>query len=67
MRKLEPPESDQPSVIEAIRRGWDWVVFSVKILGRIGGLTAWIFTLHRAMSILWSRLSSQQQHLYKEG
>jgi hypothetical protein len=54
-----PPS--KPSLTEDIRRGWDWVVFSVKTLSRIGGIGAWSRTLQRVVGILLDRAIAQQQ------
>lgn len=46
-----------PPISEAIKRGWDWVVFVVKLISRIGGLQGWMRAIRRLMEILRSRQS----------
>lgn len=48
-------ESYSPSILEAIKRGWDWVVFIVKLISRIGGLQGWMRAIRELMNILRSR------------
>ncbi|MDX2242897.1 MAG: aspartyl/asparaginyl beta-hydroxylase domain-containing protein [Leptolyngbyaceae cyanobacterium bins.302] len=50
--------SANPTLGEAIRRGWDWVVFAVRVLSRVGGPKAWYRAFRRITSLLMAR--SQQ-------
>jgi beta-hydroxylase len=61
MSESKSQESQQPSLPEAIQRGWDWVVFSVKVLARVGGIKEWMLTFRKIISILLSRSSAQRQ------
>lgn len=47
--------AQKPSLAEDIKRGWDWVVFTVKTLSRIGGIGSWVRTFQRVVGILFSR------------
>jgi ornithine lipid ester-linked acyl 2-hydroxylase len=51
----------KPSLLEAIQRGWYWVVFVTANLTRVGGLTAWLGAFQRMISILRLRATTQPQ------
>jgi ornithine lipid ester-linked acyl 2-hydroxylase len=55
--KLE--QIDRYSLLAEIRKGWDWVIFVLKILMRVGGIDAWIRSFKQIISILSSRFSAQ--------
>jgi ornithine lipid ester-linked acyl 2-hydroxylase len=52
MKHLNSPEPGQPSFVEAVQRGWDWVVFVAKNFTRVGGINAWFNAFQRMISIL---------------
>jgi ornithine lipid ester-linked acyl 2-hydroxylase len=55
MKHLNSPDPRQPSFVEAIQRGWDWVVFVAKNFTRVGGITAWLNAFQKMISILQLR------------
>jgi ornithine lipid ester-linked acyl 2-hydroxylase len=55
--KLE--QIDRYSLLSEIRKGWDWVIFVLKMLMRVGGIDAWIRSFKQIISILSSRFSAQ--------
>jgi ornithine lipid ester-linked acyl 2-hydroxylase len=59
MKYSNSGQPNQPSFWEAVRRGWDWVVFVAKNLTRVGGITAWFKALQKMISILQSRSITQ--------
>jgi ornithine lipid ester-linked acyl 2-hydroxylase len=61
MNHLNSPDNQQPSRVEAVQRGWDWVVFVGKNFTRVGGVKAWWQALYRLISILRSRRVDQPQ------
>jgi ornithine lipid ester-linked acyl 2-hydroxylase len=50
---------DRYSLLAEIRKGWDWVIFVLKMLKRVGGIPAWIRAFHQLFSTLLSRLLVQ--------
>jgi hypothetical protein len=52
MKQLNSPEPGQPSLVEAIQRGWDWVVFVAKNFTRVGGVKAWLNAFQKMISIM---------------
>jgi ornithine lipid ester-linked acyl 2-hydroxylase len=61
MSELKSPETGKPSIGEAIRRGQDWVVFLVKNLTRLGGISAWLQALKKLVSVLFIRIGENPQ------
>lgn len=55
-------QSQGPSTREDIKRGWDWIVFTVKTLGRVGGVGAWVRTIKQVAGILYSRMVAQKKY-----
>jgi ornithine lipid ester-linked acyl 2-hydroxylase len=47
--------AQKPSIVDDIKRGWDWVVFTIKTLSRIGGIGAWARTIRQVAGILFAR------------
>jgi ornithine lipid ester-linked acyl 2-hydroxylase len=47
--------STNPSLQEAIKRGWDWLVFIVRLISRVGGWKSWLRALHRLFTTLRNR------------
>jgi beta-hydroxylase len=52
--------NDRYSLRAEIRKGWDWVIFVLKILMRIGGIGAWISACRKLLPMLVSRSLAQQ-------
>jgi beta-hydroxylase len=52
------PAATNPTLAEAIRRGWDWVVFAVRLLSRVGGPQAWYRAFQKVIAILRARSQS---------
>jgi len=50
---------DQPSLLAEIGKGWEWVVFAIKMLSRVGGPIAIAKTLLNTLSILIARTYRQ--------
>jgi ornithine lipid ester-linked acyl 2-hydroxylase len=60
MTTPEPqPVRQTPPLVEELRRFWDWVIFAVSLLGRLGGPGSWLRALQRVASILLSRSQPQ--------
>ncbi len=53
--------NSKPSLLVEIGRGWEWVVFSVKVLSRVGGPIEIAKTLFNSTKILVSRAIKQQR------
>ena len=53
--------SQKYSLLLEISRGWEWVVFSVKVLSRIGGPIEIAKTIVNSVKILASRTLRQWQ------
>jgi ornithine lipid ester-linked acyl 2-hydroxylase len=51
--------TERYSLLAEIRKGWDWVIFVLKMLPRVGGIDAWIRAFGQVTSILSSRFSAQ--------
>jgi ornithine lipid ester-linked acyl 2-hydroxylase len=54
--QLSPPP---PNLREELRRIWNWLVFLGQLLGRVGGMGAWVRAIQRIVGILRSRGSAQ--------
>lgn len=52
-------KSTKPSLIEEIKKGWEWVVFVRRMLPRIGGFGSWFRTLSSVISLLIIRFLAQ--------
>lgn len=50
-----PAAATNPTLAEAIRRGWNWIVFAVRLLSRVGGPKAWYRAFQQVISILRAR------------
>jgi ornithine lipid ester-linked acyl 2-hydroxylase len=50
---------DRYSLLAEIRKGWDWVIFVLKMLKRVGGIPAWIRAFRQLISTLLSRFLAQ--------
>jgi ornithine lipid ester-linked acyl 2-hydroxylase len=59
MNDSKPETIDRYSLLTEIRKGWDWVLFVLKMLMRVGGVDAWIRACGRLIAILSSRFSAQ--------
>ena len=55
------PDSNnqRPSLLVEIGRGWEWVVFSVKVLSRVGGPVEITKTIFNSIKILLTRTLKQ--------
>jgi hypothetical protein len=56
---IPPAQSTSVSLTEAIKRGWDWVVFVWRMLQRLGGPLEVLRTFGMIISILVTRLLTQ--------
>jgi hypothetical protein len=54
-----PDPKIKPSLLEEIGKGWEWVVFTFKMLSRVGGPIAIAKTLLNTLSILIGRTWKQ--------
>jgi len=52
-------KSVKPSLWEEVQKGWQWVVFSTKMLGRMGGPVSIVQTLGGTLGILIQRTLRQ--------
>lgn len=52
-------QNQKPSLLVEIGRGWEWVVFSVKVLSRVGSPLEIAKTILNALKILISRTLKQ--------
>ncbi len=50
-----PKPSMTAHLLEEVRRGWHWVVFVTKVLGRVGGVREWGQAIRRIAGLLTSR------------
>jgi len=55
----------KPSLLVEIGRGWEWVVFSVKVLSRVGGPVEITKTILNSLKILITRAFKQWEHRAK--
>jgi ornithine lipid ester-linked acyl 2-hydroxylase len=53
--------SRQPERFEEIGKIWNWAIFVIQMLGRLGGIKAWIRTFERLSRLLISRFIAQHQ------
>jgi|GEM_PF-2309356 len=51
--------NQRPSLLVEIGRGWQWVVFSVKVLSRVGGPVEIAKTILNSLKIIVSRTFKQ--------
>ena len=49
----------KPSLLEEIRRGWEWAVFSIKVLSRVGSPIELAQTIFNSIKILVVRTLRQ--------
>ncbi|AFY73177.1 aspartyl/asparaginyl beta-hydroxylase-like dioxygenase [Synechococcus sp. PCC 7502] len=54
-------ETANPSLREAIKRGWDWLVFVVQLISQVGGVKSWLRALGKLIHILRSHQQATQQ------
>lgn len=52
--------NQRPSLLVEIGRGWEWVVFSVKVLSRVGGPVEIAKTILNSLKILAARTLKQR-------
>lgn len=53
------PDDSRPSLWVEIGRGWEWVIFSVKMLSRVGGPIEIVTTIFNSVKILVARTLRQ--------
>ncbi|PZU93528.1 MAG: hypothetical protein DCE90_16270 [Pseudanabaena sp.] len=53
------PNDSKPSLWVEIGRGWEWIVFSIKMLRRVGGPIEIVTTIFNSAKILVSRALRQ--------
>lgn len=44
-----------PSLGETIKRGWDWIIFIIRLISRIGGFKSWVRALRQLVYTLRNR------------
>jgi ornithine lipid ester-linked acyl 2-hydroxylase len=59
MRDSTLKTPNQSVLLEEIRRGWRWVVFAAQLLGRVGGLGAWVQAMQRLVGLLGDRATTK--------
>jgi ornithine lipid ester-linked acyl 2-hydroxylase len=60
MSNNKPEAIEQYSLLVEIRKVWDWAVFILRTLTRLGGIGAWLGAFNKIIFILSSRFWAQQ-------